>query len=251
MYLLFKLQINRFFYRPSKKQREDIVAFLEFASPYFVALSKALKEKFIHRFHVFARSKNFAFLYEEPDKKRIVFTACSEMTRITFGFNDYLLADFIEIYFHPQEYYLNAFGALAHGHTSTRGIVTLSTPKMEEGFRNTTDGNNLLLHELAHALFIQKSKIDIDKRYAKGYQDWRNAAVKYMHLRGTNQPAILKVYAYSNIDEMLAVSTEVFFERSQEMKQNMPELFLLMTKLYNQNPIATDSPVLDNSFLGY
>lgn len=247
--LIFKRQFNQIFYGlryyPKDNERNEIHSFLAGNSLYYIQLNDVLKRKFIKRFYSFYKSKTFDFYYPEPEQKQIIFTACSEMTRITFGFSDFQLIDFTDFNFYPEEYALKGYSQKAYGHTSDSGYVDFSTPKMEAGIAILNDGDNLLLHELAHAIYIQKTAIDFDTRYNKIYDVWESFAKHVMEKVSEGEISILRNYAFTNTHEMLAVSTEYFFEKPLELKNEQPEMFYFMKYLYNQNTLDKLSPILN------
>jgi hypothetical protein len=247
--LIFKRQFNQIFYGlryyPKDNERNEIHSFLAGNSLYYIQLNDVLKRKFIKRFYSFYKSKTYDFYYSEPEQKKIIFTACTEMTRITFGFSEFQLIDFTDFNFYPQEYALKGYSQKAYGHTSDSGYIDFSTPKMEAGIAITNDGDNLLLHELAHAIYIQKTAIDFDTRYNKIYDVWESFAKYVMGKVSEGEISILRNYAFTNTHEMLAVSTEYFFEKPLELKYEQPEMFYFMKYLYNQNTLDKLSPVLN------
>jgi MtfA peptidase len=251
LYLLFKKPFNSLIlwvrYHPNSEEESEIINFLEQYSEYYKALNGELKKRFIRRFYKFYRLKTFDFHYESSRQKEDVFFVCKELTRITFGFSDFHLIDFTDFHFHADAYHLQPFNALAYGHTSDRGYLQLASNKMREGVINHDNGENLLLHELAHAVNIQKTSIDFDKRYNRIYESWTAFAQRHIDHVKNGGDTILRKYAFSNIDEMLAVNTEYFFERPQELKQELPEMYFFMRYLYNQNPLDKAYPLLDKN----
>ncbi len=247
--LIFKRQFNQLFYffqyQPNEKERNEIHSFLAGNSLYYIQLTDVLKQKFVKRFYSFYKSKTYDFYYSEPGQKKIIFTACTEMTRITFGFSEFQLIDFTDFNFYPQEYALKGYSQKAYGHTSDSGYIDFSTPKMEAGIAILNDGDNLLLHELAHAIYIQKTAIDFDTRYNKIYDVWESFAKYVMEKVSEGEISILRNYAFTNTNEMLAVSTEYFFEKPLELKNEQPEMFYFMKYLYNQNTLDKLSPILN------
>jgi Mlc titration factor MtfA (ptsG expression regulator) len=51
-------------------------------------------------------------------------------------------------------------------------------------------------------------------------------------------------YACANEHEFFSVAVENFFERSHDFKSVMPELYLIMTRLLNQDPTRMPTPQL-------
>ena len=60
--------------------------------------------------------------------------------------------------------------------------------------------------------------------------------------RGENR--FLKNYGGKNMQEMFAVCIETFFEKPDEFRYQLPELFDSICELLNQDPTLRENPVL-------
>jgi len=52
------------------------------------------------------------------------------------------------------------------------------------------------------------------------------------------KPSLLRAYAATNQEEFFAVAVEYFFERSIEFREQLPELYSVMSGLLDQDPAA-------------
>jgi hypothetical protein len=52
-------------------------------------------------------------------------------------------------------------------------------------------------------------------------------------------PSILRDYAFVNKEEFFSVCVEYFFEVPEMLKQDKPELFAMLCRMLNQNPLNT------------
>ena len=250
---IFQKQINRvlflIMYLPSRQESETIHDYLYDNSGFYKNLSEENRKKFIRRFYLFYKIKNFEFTYDEPNEGKIIYIVCATITQMTFGFNDYYLFNFNQFNLYPDKYYLPQADADAYGHTSEGGIIYISTKKLIEGIAIENDGDNILMHELAHAIYLQKSDFDYNRRYLKIYDLWKTFAKIYMDRETKDKSVFLGEYAFSNIDEMLAVNTEFFFEKPLDCKKNLPEMYFFMKYMYNQDPVNRQEPVVTEKFL--
>ena len=104
------------------------------------------------------------------------------------------------------------------------------------------DARNVVLHEFAH-------KLDMLDRFADGapplsdrkqYRAWaRIMTDEYDNLiddaeRGRR--TLLDKYGATNPAEFFAVATELFFEKSRQMRKRHPELYSLFVDYYRQDP---------------
>jgi Mlc titration factor MtfA (ptsG expression regulator) len=113
---------------------------------------------------------------------------------------------------------------------SWRGIV--------EGLHYEHDGINLLLHEFAHALWLEHKLVDSYNILAPELvEQFERYAEREMENLAANEVHFFRPYAFSNIEEFFAIAVENFFERPQPFQQTQPELYLILVQLFKQDPI--------------
>ncbi len=124
------------------------------------------------------------------------------------------------------------FDGMAH----PQGPVIFSAPAVEASweYRN---GNNVVLHELAHLLDFADNDVDgapslMDRRSA---QAW-SALVKREIQRIKIGRSMLRRYAATNHAEFFACATEAFFERPDIMARQHAELFEALSAFYAVDP---------------
>lgn len=138
-------------------------------------------------------------------------------------------------------------GEAWHGVNSplSGGPVILAWDHVAQGAADVHDGQNVVLHEFAHALDGEAGGMDgaplLDRRSM--YVAWaRVLGHEYQQLmqavvRGC--PHTLNAYAATNPAEFFAVATEMFFEQPVKMKTRHPELYEQLASFYKQDPAAT------------
>jgi len=103
-----------------------------------------------------------------------------------------------------------------------------------QGSRNTRDGRNLVLHEIAH-------KIDFLDGDADGTPPLETSAARAAWARVCHEAFVahqdgradlLRDYATTNEAEFFAVATEVFFEKPKAMAREAPALYALLREFY-------------------
>ncbi len=129
------------------------------------------------------------------------------------------------------------------GMVHSQGPIVLSTRAVERGWA-AEDGNNVVLHELAHVFDFEGWEADgvpsfLDPRSADA---WASLMRREMH-RAARGDGILRSYAASAPAELFAVATEQFFERPARLRRHHPELFDALVAFYNLTP--PDEPELD------
>ncbi len=131
------------------------------------------------------------------------------------------------------------FDGMVHG----QGPIVFSTRAVERGWA-AEDGNNVVLHELAHVFDFEGWEADgvpsfLDPRSADA---WVSLMRKEMR-RAQRGDGILRSYAASAPAELFAVATEQFFERPARLRRHHAELYDALVAFYNLTP--PDEPELD------
>ena len=123
------------------------------------------------------------------------------------------------------------------------GQVVFSWRDVIQGARNANDGRNVVIHEFAHCLdgldgemggSLQFGDAATDKRWEQvsaAEYDRLVMAVKH------RQPTLIDRYGATNRAEFFAVGSEVFFEQPAAFRQWHPELYDLLVKYYQLDPI--------------
>jgi Mlc titration factor MtfA (ptsG expression regulator) len=129
------------------------------------------------------------------------------------------------------------------GEAWERGQVILSWADVRQDSRRL-DGRNLVLHEFAHQVdlldFLRAVRVGTPQERER-HERWRRVLGETYDLlcdlddSGRRDP-VLDTYGAEDEAECFAVSTEAFFERPARLRQFHPELYLVLTEYYNQDP---------------
>lgn len=207
-------------------------------NPYYSSLHEELKRRFLFRTHCFMESKEFRFhsMVEEEYMSVLISGAAVQMT---FGLKNYLMDYFPVIHVIRKEYVLNVDKETYYGHVSRNGIY-ISWNHFLEGYSDYGDSINVGLHEMAHAVSFdvflgQQDKHDLNfkERLESFIQKGRPV---FRAMKGSTSH-IFDDYGATNFDEFWAVCIETFFENAEEFQRTMPELYLSVCDLLNQNPL--------------
>jgi Mlc titration factor MtfA (ptsG expression regulator) len=222
----------------------DYSAIINRVLPYYSKLSEVNKQRFLKRVYNFRKSKTFHFSGLEP-REEITILISAAAVQVSFGLKNYRLPFFTDIYVLSDAYLaLNAREQYI-GHVSPTGIY-ISWKHFVQGFADYSDGVNVALHEMAHALhhenFINETGIDWDFR-----QDFDKLPTIYGPLMSkalVERRSYLRGYAFTNFHEFWAVSVEYFFENPQYIKDNLPQLYAILRDTLNQDPLHLDELVI-------
>ncbi|HYL20678.1 MAG TPA: M90 family metallopeptidase [Gemmatimonadales bacterium] len=122
------------------------------------------------------------------------------------------------------------------------GVVVLSWDNVQRGGANPTDGDDVVVHEFAHAL-------DQEDGDAGGtpvldspslVKSWaRVLSARYEQLQrdvDAGHSTVLNPYGATNPAEFFAVATETFFEKPEQLKAAEPDLYDELRQFYRQDP---------------
>jgi Mlc titration factor MtfA (ptsG expression regulator) len=156
------------------------------------------------------------------------------MAQISLGLPDFNFPKFDRIVLFPKRFYSEIIQHDLKGLTIFKtGVVLISWPDYQQGYSEPKDKLNLGLHEMAHALFLDYFH---SKHMRIMYSNWLTVAKPVLASMKINEgPQFLRDYAKSNIHEFWAVCVEHFFEAPIQFKEQLPELYLAMCNVLNQN----------------
>jgi MtfA peptidase len=213
---------------------------------YYQELDLTNRERFMQRLGSFIRQKIFIIKDEKGYREMPVLVSASAI-QLCFGLKDHTLPFYRYIRIYPSEYISDTgFKILAgnvHGNT-----ITVAWNHVLDGYADSTDGSNLGLHEMSHALYIQK--LVIEENYAISFsRKYKKLVAECSKAHADEATGIKDVYsnyALSNLQEFWAESVELFFERPSHLHDHYPEIFIAMKLLLNQNPLHPRHPIIQS-----
>ncbi len=121
------------------------------------------------------------------------------------------------------------------------GSIVLSWPAALEGGRNAGDGQNLVLHELAHHLDGLDGEMGGSPPLpADQLRHWNEVTQQAMQQFADECAAggdtLLDPYGLTNAAEFFAVVTETFFECGRELRRQYPDLYAAYRGFYRVDP---------------
>jgi len=113
------------------------------------------------------------------------------------------------------------------------GAIVLSWKNFMSGFRDLTDGKNLALHEMAHALrltnIVDNDEYDfIDRNIMQSFEE---IAIEEMRKIENGENPFFRSYGSVNLQEFFSVAVECFFEQPRDFQAYNPQLYLLLTQI--------------------
>ena len=204
---------------------------------YFNQLNETNKQKFLNRAYNFKNSKSFHFHgLDRVEEVEILISAAA--IQVSFGLKNYLLPFFKDIHVLSDAYQAIDSNETYIGHVAPNGIY-ISWKYFVRGYADYADGVNVALHEMAHALhhenFIKETGVDWEFR--KDFEKLPAFFGPMMAEAIIQRKSYLRGYAFTNFQEFWAVCVEYFFENSQGLKDNLPQLYTILCDTLNQDPL--------------
>lgn len=187
----------------------------------------------------------YFIIMDEKGFREMPVLASAAAIQLGFGLNDYLLSFYRYIRIFPKEYWSDHSFDLLAGNVQNN-IITVAWNQLLHGFDNGTDGSNVGLHEMSHALYVQK--MVIDKGFAPGFSKHYDCVMEECNeaaqLEKEGRKDLYTSYADKNLQEFWAETVELFFEKPHELHGHYPDVYEAMKLALNQDPRICENPVI-------
>ena len=214
-------------------------------------LSKSETQQLQKRIKVFVGEKNWEGCegLEITDEIRV--TIAAQACLMLMG-NDHFYFDNVRsVLVFPKSFARKTSDGQSEGMTQHRageawqnGPIILSWRDSLRGGRNEDDGQNVVIHEFAHALDGLDGEMGGTVMFedADSTQQWQevvSTGFKELCLaKERGHRTLLDHYGATNPAEYFAVASETFFEQPVELNGEHPELFRLLKKYFGVDPTA-------------
>ncbi|MBU0488583.1 MAG: zinc-dependent peptidase [Bacteroidetes bacterium] len=207
-------------------------------NPYYQRLSKIGKIKFLRRLVRFMEEKRWTGQRGIQVTGEMKVLISGTAIQLTFGLKNFNLHHFHTINVWPDKYESKvAPGEIHLGSATKTGVINLSWNYYQMGYAIPNDRINLGLHEMAHALEINYLfGADFDVYFACFIDLWEQKRREESHKLAVGENTFLRAYGGNNPREFFAVCVEAFFETPAELRSAMPETFIFLCMILNQNP---------------
>jgi MtfA peptidase len=181
---------------------------------------------------------------EVTDLDRILIAASGVIP--IFGFPDWKYYNLRDILLYPGAFDKEDFSIDASGNTiglvgsgTMQQMMILSKPALYHGFSPASEKENTGIHEFVHLLDKEDGSVDglPENLLGKEYTHlWLNLMAKEIEAI-KNGESDLNAYGATNQAEFFAVAAEYFFTSPDMFQTHHPELYELMTKIFQQQPL--------------
>lgn len=219
--------------------------------PFYQHLDESRKKEFENRMLHFLAVTKITGVNTEAEEQDKIYIAASAVIPI-FGFKDWEYGNLREVLLYPDSF-SHEFEQTGEGRQilgmvgdgAYNGVMILSKNELRQAFINSTGKSNTAIHEFVHLVDKTDGSTDgipetfVNKKYILPWlQLMRQEIQQIMADRSDINP-----YGATNEAEFFAVVSEYFFERPDLLQEKHPQLFELLTQIFQQTPTAAKSPV--------
>ena len=213
-------------------------SYLEKHFVFYQKLPPTSKEIFSKRVATFMSTKKFIprKMSHVTWEMKVLISAAA--IQLTFGFPKVNLSFFRYILVFPASFYSKATGKLHKGEVNPRvKTIALSWHDFVEGYLQS-DGRNLGLHEMAHALRLENRIMneEYDFLNAETLEEWERIAKQTMLEIKNGSEQFFRAYGAVDNEEFFAVAVENYFERPVQFRKEHPLTYQTLCKLLRQDP---------------
>ncbi len=228
-----KFHFFQYFIPINKEKQNALHQFYTQNFPYYKLLDSNEKRKFLVRI-INIRKRNA--LKISPKIKNtngeVELLICGAFAQITFGYYDYEITTFTKVIVNPKTFYSKLVNHEVKGLTVGNGYIFYSWADFLKGYKLENDKINLALHELAHALYIDRFHNTANLEWT--IWEFKAKTVLEIERNGT-KTGLFRPYAQSNLHEFWAVSIECFFEDPINFKKQYPHLYQATASILRQD----------------
>lgn len=203
-----------------------------------------------HRIRIFVAEKDWEGCdgLEITDEVRV--TIAAQACLMLIGVNDWYFDNVRTILVYPKAFTRETSDGVNEGQHQHRageawqgGPIVLSWKDSLRGGRNEDDGQNVVIHEFAHALDGIDGEMggtvmfDDDESTSAWSRVVDEEFATLCHARDTGRRTLLDHYGATNRAEFFAVATETFFEQPRELADEHAELYSLLKKYFRLDPV--------------
>lgn len=210
-------------------------AILEKRIEFYQRLSRGEKRLFEKKLHIFLLNVRIVGIKTEVTHEDRILVAAGAIIPV-FRFKDWHYKCLKEVSLFPDKFRIPRTEQYANGLVgfgAMEGKMYLSRKALHQGFDDPHDGKNLAIHEFIHILDKQDGAVDGVLQNIVGEADvmpWLYIMKQTIERDDKN---ILRAYGFSNNQEFLAVVSEYFFEKPDELKREYPTIYNALDSFFN------------------
>lgn len=228
---------------------DDEVSTLFSVAPLTATLPSSYREKFLETVIILLHEKKFEGCGGLEINDTVRYVIASHASLLLLGEVSDYYPDLYTILVYPTAYMapvndLEEGGIVVEGREMRfgeswgQGSLVLAWDEISTDARRPQSGRNLVIHEFAHE--IDQEFALTDEPTLQKFPEWGDTLKRSYHQHAEyvekGYPTLLDPYGAENPAEFFAVSTEMFFGRPGEFKNNHPQLYHEISRIYNLDP---------------
>jgi Mlc titration factor MtfA (ptsG expression regulator) len=241
-------QVNWWWYKRNPPQLDSSLQRLfEDYFAYYQKLSPDLKERFRERVVLYMIANEFIrpVRPDDPDvatlRKQVPpnlkAAVAAHAVQVTFGKDDFTTGKFENIILYPHPFPTPQFQTI---HTSEifeeDGVLLFSADQLMAGFQNPKGFFSIGLYEMARVFKLLNPKMSYPNL---DFSIWS----AFEHISGMTKPFIESIIGLPNAD-LFGVAVHHFFTQPQRFQVELPDLYQMLSNIFNQNPVEDAHPIL-------
>lgn len=221
--------------------------------PIYRRLPEALKQQLHGHIQVFLAEKQFVGCGGLTITIEIQVTIAAQACILLLNRPTHYYPDLDYILVYPSAFIVKREVSNAAGiHTLERQVLTgeswdtgkviIAWDEVQYDIDNVNDGSNIIFHEFAHQLDHESGSTNGAPllENPSSYVTWARVLGREYRKLGEHlargESTVMDYYGAKNPAEFFAVATETFFEKSQQMKSQHPELYEQLRNYYKVDP---------------
>jgi Mlc titration factor MtfA (ptsG expression regulator) len=210
---------------------------------FYAALPAEEKLRFEHKVQEFLLNCRITGIQVDVDLTDELLVAASAIIPI-FAFPQWKYTNLFEVLLYSGSFNdkfqisapdSNILGMVGTGYME--GKMILSKAALRHGFSNESDKKNTAIHEFVHLIDKMDGKVDglpailLERQYAIPWMDLIHKKMEEIYADKSD----INPYGGTNKAEFFSVVSEYFFERPQLFARTHPELYALMSEIFDQD----------------
>ena len=208
--------------------------------PYYNGLEGAERRRFESDIQFFLSEQRFESVGGVNVTEELRLSVAAGAALLLHGRPDWEWPAVRTILFYPDRFddtYHESKFASFDGMIHAQGPIIFSKKAVEESWAEPDDGNNVVLHELAHVFDFKQMEVDgVPSLLNPGSEEaWKEIVQREMK-QAQEGKSILRRYASTNPAEFFAVAVENFFERPDVLHSHHGELYEALSAFFQIDP---------------
>jgi MtfA peptidase len=206
--------------------------------PYYQKLGRN-RATFARRVWQFVRDNNFVSREGIEVTFKLKVIIASHAVQLSWRLPDDAYNYYKKILIYP-DYYTSRLTAKLHKAEVNPGLrlIVFSVRAIHESLTDSDKAINVMIHEFAHALWLEH--LLMHKNYnvfhPKVFEVVRSQVSHFYSNPTLPETHMFRQYAFQNEAEFFAVSVESFFGQPEQLREQLPGYYTLLTKLFLQDP---------------